>query len=344
MASVAPHDRFFVFVSEDAAEWPLPSNGCFTRIVCETRTSPQFKRYFYEQTRLPQRARALQLDVLHSLAYVGPVWSPCPSVLTVPDVMQRSPAHSFTLVRRMALTLVGGAAVRRSDAIIAISNFTRDEIVREVPNSREKVHVVHLAPKHSKPAGTVQLPEAAEGGPYLVSFSSPAANKNTPRLVKAYARARASGLVRHRLLLLGHPPEAGANTAEGVHWLGYLPDQQADAVLRHADGLIFPSLYEGFGLPILEAMRAGVAVASSRAASLPEVGGDAALYFDPEDVDDIANAIQRVSTDAGLRAGLVERGRQRAGQFSWERTAEETLAVYHCAIERHRRGSGQNRA
>lgn len=340
LANVAPRHTFFVFLSEDAADWPLPPQSTFARVVCETTTYPQFKRYFFEQTRLPRLARRLELDVLHSLAYVGPVRAPCASVLTVPDVMQRSAAHSFTFARRAALTLFVSMAARRSDAVIAISQFGREEITRELPVEPERVHVTHLAPKVRRPAPRTSLPEMATRGRYLVGFSSPAANKNTPRLVEAYSRARASGDIQHRLLLLGHPPATGAISAPGVEWLGYLPDEQANAVLSHADALIFPSLYEGFGLPILEAMAAGVAVASSRAASLPEVGGDAPLYFDPENVQDIANAIRRVSMDTTLREGLVQRGLQRSSQFSWDRTATETLAVYQTAFEQRRRGRG----
>jgi glycosyltransferase involved in cell wall biosynthesis len=331
MEEIAPHARFTVFLNRSAADWPLPSQ--FTRVVCPV-SARQGWRYLYEQSRLPHQVRIRELDVLHSLAYVGPVFARCTSVVTVPDLNYRSPSHDMPLVRRVALSTFVSAVVRRSDAVIAISRFVADEIRIAMPAAAGKLHVVHLAPQE-RSGGTADDSHAVRPtGPYLLAFSSVSPNKNLGRLLQAHAMARSAGM-SHALVLVGHRPSWPSDTAsEGVQWTGYLPNHEVYRLLRGADALLFPSLYEGFGIPILEAMRAGVAVACSARAALPEVAGDAALYFDPERVESIANAMRTLAGDPAIRADLAARGVARGAQFSWKRVATETLDVYRAAIDR----------
>lgn len=330
LARVASEHRFFVFLNRSARDWPLPDG--FERVVCPV-SARQSSRYLYEQVALPRDLKRLDIDVVHSLAYVAPVVTPCASVVTVPDLNFRAASHRMPLVRRVALRSFVSAAVRASDAVIAISRFTGDELVAAMPRAADKLHVVHLAPlTEAAPAAPEDLSWAGRD-PYFLAFSSVSANKNLERLLDAYAQLRARGL-RHSLILVGHPPSWSNSAAPGVLWAGYRPDAETAALLRGADALLFPSLYEGFGLPVLEAMQADVAVACSRAAALPEVAGDAALYFEAKDVASIAGAISQLAADPTLRASLVERGRARAAGFSWERAARETVAVYHAALQR----------
>jgi glycosyltransferase involved in cell wall biosynthesis len=326
----APDAQFVVFLNRSAADWPLPSR--FTRVVCPV-SARQGWRYLYEQTRLPFRANAFALDILHSLAYVGPVYAPWPSVVTVPDLNYRSPAHSMPLIRRMALSTVVSAVVRRSDAVIAISRFVADEIRAAMPHASTKLHVVHLAPQERSGGDARVVSDVRPTGPYFLAFSSVSANKNLPRLLEAHREARSGGMA-HSLLLVGHRPAWAKLDSPGAYWTGYLPDEDVHRLLRGADALFFPSLYEGFGIPVLEAMQTGVAVACSARASLPEVAGDAAHYFDPEAVDSIADAMRRLAADSALRAMLVSRGRVRAAQFTWARAAAETLDVYQWVLDR----------
>ena len=327
---IAPGARFTVFLNRSAAHWPLPSR--FTRVVCPV-SARQGWRYLYEQTRLPCEVRRRELDVLHSLAYVGPAFGQCASVVTIPDLNYRSPAHDMPFVRRVALSTFVSAVVRRSDAVIAISRFVADEIRVAMPAAGQKLHVVHLAPQERADGSAADPRVAQPTGPYLLAFSSVSPNKNLGRLLQAHAMARSAGM-KHALVLVGHRPAWPSETTSGVHWTGYLPDHEVYRLLRGADALFFPSLYEGFGLPVLEAMRAGVAVACSARAALPEVAEDAALYFDPEQVSSIAAAMRTLTGDAVLRADLVARGAARVAQFSWKRVATETLDVYRTAIDR----------
>ena len=172
-------------------------------------------------------------------------------------------------------------------------------------------------------------------GPYLLAFGSLSGNKNIPRLIRAFAGIKDQ--VPHSLLLVGHmTPGPGLQaeiTALGVgdriKITGYVPEAHVMPLLAGADLFVFPSLYEGFGLPILEAQMAGVAVASSTAASLPEVAGEGAALFDPLSTDDMARVIRDCLLDSGRRAALIGKGRANVARFSWKRTAVETLDCYH---------------
>lgn len=328
--ALGPNAQFVVFLNRSAADWPLPSR--FTRVVCPV-SARQGSRYLYEQTRLPFRVRALDLDILHSLAYVAPVFTPCPSVVTVPDLNYRSPAHAMPLARRLALSSIVSAAVRTSDVVIAISRFVADEISAAMPHASAKLHVVHLAPQERMAGDSTFLEHVRPTGPYFLAFSSVSPNKNLVRLLEAFRAARSMGLA-HSLVLVGHRPSWTSHDEAGVRWTGYLPDGDVYRLLGGADALFFPSLYEGFGLPILEAMQAGTAVACSARTSLPEVAGDAALYFEPEDVGSITAAMRRLADDPALRSALVSSGRARAAQFSWRRVAAETFAVYQSVLAR----------
>jgi glycosyltransferase involved in cell wall biosynthesis len=171
------------------------------------------------------------------------------------------------------------------------------------------------------------------GRPYILAFSSLSAHKNIARLISAFAHI--STAVPHSLVLVGHLPEKTAVRSEleavgddRVRFTGYLPDADVEALMHGASLFAFPSLYEGFGLPILDAQNAGVPVACSSAGALPEIAGDGAVQFDPLSVDGMADALQRCLLDMDLREALVAKGHENARQFSWDRTARETLEVY----------------
>jgi glycosyltransferase involved in cell wall biosynthesis len=330
LARVAPDHEFVVFLNRTARDWHLPAG--FERVVCPV-SARQGSRYLYEQLALPRLLRRHRIDVVHSLAYVAPVRAPCAGVVTIHDLNYRHPSHRMPAPRRLALRWFVSAAARSCDAVILVSRFVADEVAEVMPHARHKLHVVHEAPIPAPIESGVTLRSDLVPPPYLLAFSSVSANKNLGRLLEAYDRARAEGL-RHGLMLVGHRPPWTHASPSGVVWTGYVSDAEVLRCLKGADGLVFPSLYEGFGLPILEAMQAGVAVACSRTASLPEIAGDAAEYFDPADVDSIMRAILRVAGDSTLRANLVRRGFERVSHFSWERAARETLAVYRSAVAR----------
>jgi len=275
-----------------------------------------------------------ELDLLHP-TYYDPWFLPDlggrPFVVTVHDMVHELFPEHFgpgDPTREWKRTLVARAA-----GVIAISDSTRRDLVRllGVPEGRVRV-IPHAAPALPPPA-----PERPAGlpGRYLLFVGQRAGYKNFVPLLAALAP-----LLREEdglgLVCAGwrpfSPVEREAIETERLHGRVLhlpAPDDAALATLyRHALAFVYPSRYEGFGIPVLEAFSCGCPAVLSRTSSLPEVGGDAAVYFDPDDAGSMREAVARVVGDAALRRDLTERGARRARAFSWERTAEETLALY----------------
>ncbi len=247
--------------------------------------------------------------------------------------------HSQLMFRRALREL------RRADAVITPSQHSRQQIVRRIGVSPERVHVVYngvssLFTPMQDAEGWSRTVAGVER-PYLFFAGVLNRRKNIDGLVEVFARYLAeTDDDELKLVLCGSPgigdedvrrEVARRDLARRVLFLGYVDDTRLVALYRGAVALVFPSLDEGFGLPVIEAMAAGCPVICSDAASLPEVGADAALYVDPKDVVGWVSAIRRVRRDEDLRADLVRRGLLRAAEFSWRATALETLAVYENA-------------
>jgi glycosyltransferase involved in cell wall biosynthesis len=328
-------DHFVVFVNLESADWPLPDDPRFHRVVCPVRAVSRSARYRYEQFRLPAEARAHGVDVLHSLGYVAPLRLHCPSVVTVHDVHHLAHGRLRDWHRRLLLGRIVRRSVRGAAAVIADSRFMRDAIAAAYDMPAREIDVVPLAPNPALNGGAPLpdggAPAPVSGGPYLLAFGGVTPNKNLDGLLRAFALARQRHGVRQNLVVVGHLPESlRIGDSAGVVATGYLDEARLASVLAKAEALVFPSLYEGFGLPVLEAMAAGVPVICSRVTAIPEVAGEAAVYFDPRDVEDMASKLALVAHDRALREDLAARGRIRAASFSWERAARETRAIYGC--------------
>ena len=224
-------------------------------------------------------------------------------------------------------------------AVIAISTFTRDALVRTYHLGTNAVDIVLLAPKpranSARQADSETLQTLGVGKSYVLAFGGVTPNKNIERMLQAYALARRRHAIEQALVIVGRlPHDLAPQPLPGVITTGYQSDDVVAVLLRNAVALVFPSLYEGFGLPILEAMAAGVPVTCSNTAAIPEVAADAALYFDPLDVDGMAEQIGRLCQDVSLRTELKMRARARAAAFGWDRTARATLAVYRRVLSR----------
>jgi glycosyltransferase involved in cell wall biosynthesis len=305
-------------------------------------------RALIEQSWLPARARADRVELLHSLGTTGPVLGRVPSVVTVLDLIYHHVPGTFPKPARLGLELIVPRAARHARRVIAISEFGAEDIAANLDTPRTKIDVVHLGP--GSPPGHDFTAEAAlrdklgirPASEVVLCVSAALAHKNLPRLIDAFA----SVVTRHDrdavLVLVGHGGGTGAEMlrahaaqagiGDRVILTGWIEQAELEGLYRCATVFAYPSLLEGFGLPILEAMNRGVPVACARASSLPEVGGDAAEYFDPTDTDAISAAIASLLCDEDRRQKLVARGRERVARFSWERCARETLAVYRQAL------------
>jgi glycosyltransferase involved in cell wall biosynthesis len=269
-----------------------------------------------------------------------------PTVLTVHDLIFKHLPEHHKLLNRVYLNLTLPLYCRRATCIIAISECTRRDVMAAYDLPPEKVMVIHEA---ADPRFRAQTPERVAavreryGLPerYILFVGTIEPRKNLARLLHAFEALHADDLcdalviVGQRGWLYGDffAELESSPLREKVFLPGYVPDEALPAVYAGARALAFPSLYEGFGLPVLEAMACGTPVACSSTSALPEVAGDAALYFDPTSQGSIVEALSQLLRDPDLRGELVRRGLERATQFSWDRVATETEAVYDAVME-----------
>jgi alpha-1,3-rhamnosyl/mannosyltransferase len=271
-------------------------------------------------------------DVLLSTnSYLTCWFARAPTTMVVCDMVAFDPAlhpqRRASLIERATLPL----AVRRAGTITAISQATADELVRRFPAAGPKTAVTPLAA--DRRFAEAAAPAEPAGKPYVLAVGTLEPRKNLPRLIEAFAALPPALRDAHELLLVG---AAGWETDETfaavrrhaglVRRLGHVPDEELPGLYAGAALFAYPSLAEGFGLPVLEAMAAGAPVLTSDVSSLPEVAGDAALYCDPLDVASIRSGLERGLRDRAGAAELARRGRERARSFSWDRYADETLA------------------
>ena len=297
----------------------------------------------YEQLALPVAGRRRGLDVFHFCDQAVSAVAPAPrTVVTVHDLAMVRLPETFGSRRATYKTAMTRRAVARASLVIADSGATKDDLVALLGADPACVRVVPLGvePRFAA-AGEAEAAAATRAlgltEPYLLYVGRLEPRKNLPVLVDAYARARRRHGVTASLVLAGSPSwldedlparASAAGVGDHVRLIGHVPDGLLPGLLHGAVGVAYPSRYEGFGLPVLEAMAAGTAVVTSSVSSLPEVAGDATLLVDPDDVDGLAEALGRLEGDGALRTQLAAAGRVRAAGFTWERTAAETVAVY----------------
>jgi glycosyltransferase involved in cell wall biosynthesis len=295
------------------------------------------------QLEIAWAARRQKLDLVHDPTGVCPLFlTAARRVVTIHDVFPYVSPHTSTTLDRLIYRLWLPLAVRRVDAVITDSQNSKNDILRFLPVKAGQITVIPVAasPNYRPLAAGQVLPVLERHRlpqPYILYVGSIEPRKNLLRLLQAYALLRES-LPGWRLVIVGArnvwlsssltEEIERLNLKTWIHFTGYVPEEDLPALYNGAGLFVFPSLYEGFGLPVLEAMACGVPVITSQASSLPEVAGDAALLVDPHSVEEIAAAMLRVLSDPGLRQDLKFRGLERSAGFSWERTARQTIDVY----------------
>jgi len=294
---------------------------------------------------LARAANRALVDGLH-VQYAAPLGYRGPLVVTVHDLSYLRVPESFPVALRMALRALVPWSLRRAARIITASEFSRRDIVGHYAINPDKVVVTSLA---AHPRFGPQTPEdiVSTLGPYglrpgfLFSLGRLNRRKNLERLLQAYAQVRATSGVDVPLVI-GGKLDYGfqevlrrsklVGETSGVRVVGLIPDVALPAFYGAAACLVYPSLFEGFGLPVLEAMACGTPVIASSRSALPELVGDAGLLVDPVNVQALAQAMARVLTDPDLRQELGRRGMEQSRRFSWSETARRTLAVYREAV------------
>jgi glycosyltransferase involved in cell wall biosynthesis len=289
---------------------------------------------------MPLQARN-GVDVYHA-QFILPPYLKCSTVTTIPDIAFEHVPEMFPPYQRLWSKWLIRRSAMQADHVITVSQYSKDDLVKTYGLSPERITVTHLAvaaefwPRKKNEAREVVARKYGVVGPYVLYVGRLQGRKNLPTLLDAFARLWQPGCP-HQLVLAGKADSlSGALCARAktfastgtVRLLGFVPSEDLPWLYSAADVFVYPSLYEGFGLPVLEAMASGVPVITSRGSAMEEIAADSALLVDPRDDVDIASALTRVLEDSSLRERMVRSGLQRSSHFSYARTAQETLDVY----------------
>jgi glycosyltransferase involved in cell wall biosynthesis len=270
-------------------------------------------------------------DIFWSPHYVVPVFYSKKILVTIHDVFHLVAPESF--LKSLYSKVMFYNVTSRASKIITDSNFSKQEIIRFTPAKPELINVIYLGTDNTRTSRHVN--SELSNSPYIVFIGNVKPNKNLLRLMKAFKKL--INVIPHRLLIVGKKEgllsldtevfDYASELGDRVEFTGFIDNLKLEEVLRHAKALVFPSIYEGFGLPPLEAMSHGCPVAVSSAASIPEICGDSAVYFDPYDIDEIADAINQLVTNHELSKSLAEKGYEKVKEFSWSTCAKKTCTV-----------------
>ena len=343
MARISTDVKWVLFTNRE-------NDNCFRRIfgpfhhfffnplpLCATN---RYARIIREQVDLPFRVAARRADLLWSPGYTAPFFSPCPQAVTIPDMQYRRYPEDLTPLARLATDILVRMAARRCRRIIAISEFSRREILNFTAAGENSVRAIPLA---ADPAFARPIPEDVRNQklkallplekPYVLCIANTYPHKNVHALIRAFGGIMER--IPHQLVLVGKPrlgePDVQSalrriSAPERILRLQRVEQEDLCALYQGTDLFVFPSLYEGFGLPVLEAMMSGVPVLTTKCGSIPEVGGDKVRYFDHADTGDLSRQMLEIlSWTDGDRKNWILQGRDHAGRFSWEQTALKTI-------------------
>ncbi|MBB6671721.1 glycosyltransferase family 4 protein [Cohnella nanjingensis] len=295
----------------------------------------RLKGHAWEQFVLPYRARD---GLLVNLCNTGPL-AARDQIATIHDTAVYEHPASFTFAFRNAYKIIQNGLGRRARKIITVSQFSKSQLMQHCRVKEHKIHVVSLGKEHMQEVQAdagVYARHGLKPKAYILAVSSMNPYKNFAGIARAIELL---GERDYEIVIAGARNAKvfgpmDMRGAEKIKWVGYVTDEELKALFEGAACFVFPSYYEGFGLPPLEAMACGAPILVSAAASMPEVCGDAGLYFDPHDPGDIARTIEMAMGDAELRQSLRESGYRRAAAFSWDRCARQTLDVIKEAVQR----------
>jgi glycosyltransferase involved in cell wall biosynthesis len=296
------------------------------------------RRLGYE---FPRIVNAFKADLLH-VSYSGPLVCNCPLVVSVHDVSYLNHPEWFSLRDRLVLRMGVGLTMSHAKGVIALSRHACDEIRKHYHKPEGATAITPLAASGlfspaSQGQAHISLSAPNITCPYFLAVGNLQPRKNIPRIFDAFARIKQKHSIPHRLVVVGRAKWQESeiysalerhNLMKDVVFLGYVPDERLVSLYQGAEAFIYPSLYEGFGLPILEAMACGTPVITSNTTSMPETAGAAALMVDPCDVEGLVSAMTLIVKDEELRRNLSRKGVTHSSQFTWERTAHQTVEAY----------------
>lgn len=343
LPEVAPDVQFTAFVPDVPFE---SSGGLAVRRSRRWNTQRPASRILWEQLALPVLSQARRLDLLHGAVNVSPLVAPCPAVITIHDLSFVRYPQAFPAVQRVYLQTQVKRSARSARRVIAVSEATKRDVMALFGVPAERIDVVYNGVDSAfTPAAMddIRAFRRRKGLPerYVLHLGTLEPRKNLVRLVQAFHDARSQGATDVALILAGgkgwsyddiFAEVSRLGLEQAVLFPGYIPDDELPWWYRGAEIFCYPSLLEGFGLPVAEALACGVPVITSDRSSLPEVAGDAAWLVDPTSVDALSQALATLLTNKDQARVFAAKGPPQAARFTWRRTAEQTAAVYRKAL------------
>ncbi|MBX7258412.1 MAG: glycosyltransferase family 4 protein [Candidatus Hydrogenedentes bacterium] len=324
MQAEAPDIELVVFTNEENHE----SFSEYERVLIPVKARSRAARVIAEQVTLPRAAKKARIDALYSPGYTCPLWSLCPQVVTIHDTQILDYPETFPWLSRTVQYVLVGRGARRAGAVTTVSEFSKGRIADRYGVQRDRIFVAHSSLSglfsHAQPC--------TEERPFLIYIAATYPHKNATRLVNAFASI--ADRIPHHLVLIGQPRAGEPPTHPRVKRLHHIPYLELVGLVQAADLMVFPSLYEGFGRPVVEAQEAGTRVIAARAGSVPEIGGEGATYFDGTSEDAIAQAIlDALNEPREQRERYLAIGRENAKRFTWPACARQTIAAIHYAVD-----------
>lgn len=330
LARIDRENRYLIFTGNDRIP-NLPDR--FTTESIDTAS--KVSALYFQSIGIARRMKRFRPHLLHSLkTHLNP-WKSCPAIITIHDLIFLRRPEFYPASWKMYWKPMVMTAARLATAVIADSHNTAADVRDLLGVPGEKIHVVHLGAPDVAPAAATERPP--HPSPYYLYVGNITVRKNVDGLVRAFDLCKQRFHIPHDLIVVGNLDWKGREILDGaarcasaasIAYRGYVSNEELSTLYRNAAAFVYLSHYEGFGLPVLEAMAHGCPVVAARTSSLPEVAGEAALLVDPDNVEEIASAMERCASSPELRSDLVRRGYERASRFTWEKTAEETLNVY----------------
>lgn len=339
LARLDSFNDYIIYINKDCQDLPIIIGPNFKYRIIPFYNKVVYARFFWEQVIFPFVLLFDKLDILHSLGYVGPIFCPTIHIVSILDLNYKRHSNSMSFSKRLLLGFMVRLMSFFSNKIITISNFSKAEISGVLNISCDKIIVTHLSGSSDQVINfdkNIDIKSVYNiNSDYIIAFGSPSSHKNIQGLIHSFSKLLLTH-GSHCLILVGHQHNneelnkiiIDLDLTEKVFFTGFVPDDHVYPLIKESSLFVFPSFYEGFGIPLLDAQSLGVPVACSSAASLPEVGQDGALYFDPYNTFEMMNVMKNILENPSVSQRLIDKGLINRSNYSWRRTAQLTLEVY----------------
>ncbi len=339
-------NEYFIFCNKENFEIFLSKNWKAEKIQCPVSSGLSISKTLWEQFILPLQAKKRAVDLLFSPAYITPLNIKCKTVTTIHCIKYIHHPRDFDNLTLKTLDFFIPRSSRKSDRIITVSQYTRKELIDYFKADSSLIDVIPYSVGENFNISTPHKEDIRKKygirGKFVLSVASTKSHKNVKGLVEAFAVLKENEKIEHQLVLVGDKRPLLKNDWFGTQFsrwekdiifTGFIPNNELPPLYRNADLFVFASKYESFGIPVIEAMSCGAPVVTSTVSALPEVAGGCALLADPYNVSDIAEKMKALMKDKPLREKMISGGLEHVKQFSWRRTAIETLNVFRKTME-----------